>query len=88
MEKKEDEEFILKTATKVANILHMPLGDIEPLKMLEMFSYLHILVGGDKELMIHFLNTHNKHLGYCPAAHLTDARMDDTIRYLEAMVEH
>jgi hypothetical protein len=87
MEKKENEEFILKTATKVANILHMPLGDIEPLKMLEMFSCLYILVG-DKELMIHWVNTHNNHLGYCPGAHLTDARMDDIIGYLEGMVEH
>ena len=83
-----DEEFLKQTATKAANALHMPLGDIEPLKMLKMFSYLHILVGGDKELMIHFLNTHNTHLGFNPAAHLTDARMDDTIRYLEGMVEH
>jgi len=83
-----DEEFLKKTATKVANILHMPLGDIDPLKMLEMFSYLHILVGGDKELMIHWISSHNNHLGYCPGAHLTDARMDDTIRYLEGMVEH
>jgi hypothetical protein len=83
-----DEEFLKQTATKAANALHMPLGEIEPLKMLEMFSCLHILLGGDDELMIHWLNTHNKHLGYCPGAHLTDARMDDTIRYLEAMVEH
>ena len=83
-----DEEFLKQTATRAANALHMPLGDIEPLKMLEMFSYLHILMGGDDELMIHWVNSHNKHLGYCPGAHLTDARMDDIIGYLEGMVEH
>ena len=83
-----DEEFLKQTATKAANALHMPLGDIEPLKMLEMFSYLHILVGGDKELMRHWISTYNNHLGYCPAAHLTDDRMDTTIEYLEAMIEH
>ena len=83
-----DEEFLKKTATKAANALHMPLGDIEPGKLLQMFIRLDILFGGDKELMRHWLNQHNKHLGYCPAAHLTDARMDDTIRYLDAMVEH
>ena len=83
-----DEEFLKKTATKAANALHMPLGDIEPGKLLQMFIRLDILFGGDKELMRHGLNQHNKHLGYCPGAHLTDARMDDTLRYLDAMVEH
>ena len=83
-----DEEFLKKTATKAANALHMPLGDIEPGKLLQMFIRLDILFGGDKELMRHWVNTHNKHLGYCPGAHLTDARMDDTLRYLDAMVEH
>ena len=83
-----DEEFILNIATKAANILHMPLGDIDPAKLLNMYSCLSVLFGGDEELMIHWVNTHNKHLGYCPGAHLTDARMDDTIRYLDAMVEH
>jgi hypothetical protein len=83
-----DAEFLKETATKVANILHMPLGDIEPIKLIQMVVCLDILLGGDKELMIHWVNTHNTHLGFNPAAHLTDARMDDTIRYLEAMVEH
>jgi len=82
-----DEEFLKQTATKAANILHMPLGDIDPLKLLVMYSCLHVLMGGDAELMIHWLNYHNKHLGYCPAAHLTDDRMDTTIEYLEAMIE-
>ena len=83
-----DEEFLKQTATKAANILYMPLGDIEPVKLLQMFLSLDILLGGDVELMRHWLNTHNKHLGYCPGAHLTDARMDDTIRYLEGMIDH
>jgi len=83
-----NEEFLKRTATKVANILHMPLGDIEPIKLIQMVVCLDILLGGDKELMRHWVNTHNKHLGYCPGAHLTDARMDDIIGYLEGMVEH
>jgi hypothetical protein len=64
------------------------LGDIEPIKLIQMVVCLDILLGGDKELMRHWVNTHNKHLGYCPGAHLTDARMDDIIGYLEGMVEH
>ena len=83
-----DEQFLKQTATKVANILHMPLGDIEPIKLIQMVVSLDILLGGDDELMRHWVNTHNKHLGYCPGAHLTDARMDDIIGYLEGMVEH
>jgi hypothetical protein len=83
-----DEEFLIETATKAANALCIPLGDIEPIQLLEMFSCLHILLGGDEELMIHWLNTHNKHLGYCPGDHLTDARMVETLRYLEALVEN
>ena len=83
-----DEEFLKDIAQKAAKVLHMPLGDIDPAKLLEMYSCLHILLGGDDELMRHWLNTHNNHLGYCPGAHLTDARMNDTLRYLQGMVEH
>jgi hypothetical protein len=83
-----DQEFLKQTATKAANILHMPLGDIEPIKLIQMVVCLDILLGGDKELMIHWVNSHNNHLKFCPGAHLTDARMDDTIRYLEGMIEH
>jgi hypothetical protein len=83
-----DEEFILKIATKAANILHMPLGEIDPAKLLHMYSCLSVLFGGDEELMIHWLNTHNKHLGFNPGTHLTDARFDTTINYLQSMVSH
>ena len=83
-----DEQFLKQTATKVANILHMPLGDIEPIKLIQMVVCLDILLGGDKELMIHWISTYNNHLKFCPGAHLTDARMDDIIGYLEGMVEH
>jgi hypothetical protein len=82
------EELLKNAATKVANILHMPLGDIDPTQLLRMYSCLYVLFGGDDELMIHWISTHNKHLGYCPAAHLTDARLDTTINYLQSMVSH
>jgi len=84
-----DEEFLKKTATKVANILHMPLGDIEPIKLIQMVVSLDILLGGDDELMRHWVNTHNKHLGYCPGAYLTsEYHMNKILGYLDAMVEH
>jgi hypothetical protein len=84
----DEQKFLEKIATKAANILHMPLGEIDPAKLLHMYSCLSVLFGGDDELMIHWLSTYNKHLKYCPGAHLTDARMDDTIRYLQSMVSH
>ena len=83
-----NEEFLKNTAQKAANILHMPLGDIDPAKLLHMYSCLSVLFGEDEELMMHWLNTHNKHLGYCPGAHLTDARMNDTLRYLQGMMNY
>ena len=83
-----NEEFLKRIATKAANLLNMPLGDIDPAKLLHMYSCLSVLFGEDEELMMHWLNTHNKHLGYCPGAHLTDARMNDTLRYLQGMVSH
>ena len=84
-----DEQFLKETATRAANALRMPLGDIEPLKMVEMFSCLHILLGGDDELMIHWVNTHNNHLKFCPGAYLTsEYHMNKILGYLDAMVEH
>ena len=83
-----DEEFLKKTATKAAKVLHMPLGDIDPAKLLEMYSCLWVLFGNDEELMRHWLSTYNNHLGYCPGEHLTDSRMDDILRYLQGMVSH
>ena len=83
-----NEEFILKIATKAAKVLHMPLGDIDPAKLLHMYSCLSVLFGGDEELMMHWLSTKNNHLGYCPGEHLTDSRMDDILRYLQGMMNH
>ena len=48
-----------------------------------------ILLGGDDELMRHWVNTHNKHLKFCPGAYLTsEYHMDKILGYLDAMVEH
>ena len=83
-----NEEFLKDIAQKAAKVLHMPLGDIDPAKLLHMYSCLSVLFGNDEELMMHWLSTKNNHLGYCPGAHLTDARMNATLRYLQGMVSH
>ena len=83
-------EEILKTAaTKAANILHMPLGDIDTAKLLHMYSCLSVLFGGNEKLMIHWLNTHNKHLGFNPGSYLaSDQHMNKILAYLQRMVGH
>ena len=84
-----DAEFLKEKATKAAQILHIPLGEIDPVQLIQMVVSLDILLGGDKELMIHWVNTHNKHLGYCPGAYLTsEYHMNKILGYLDAMVEH
>ena len=83
------EEFLKDIATKAANILHMPLGDIDPAKLLEMYSCLWVLFGNDEELMRHWLNTHNKHLEFCPGAYLTsEYHMNKILGYLDGMINH
>jgi len=86
------EELLKNAATKAANILHMPLGDIDPVQLLRMYSCLYVLFGlpddqerGDEQ-MRWWLNTHNNHLGFCPAERLTDEQsMSKIIGYLESM---
>jgi hypothetical protein len=73
-----DNELILKSATKAAQILHIPLGEIDPVQLLQMYVALYNRFGlpddqerGDEQ-MRWWLNTHNNYLGFCPAARLTD----------------
>ena len=83
------EEFLKDIATKAANILHMPLGDIDPAKLLEMYSCLWVLFGNDEELMRHWLSTYNNHLKFCPGAYLTsEYHMDKILGYLDGMINH
>jgi hypothetical protein len=83
------EELLKNAATKAANILHMPLGDIDPTQLLRMYSCLYVLFGGDDELMIHWISTYNNHLKFCPGAYLTsEYHMNKILGYLEGMVYH
>ena len=89
------EELLKNAATKAANILHMPLGDIDPTQLLRMYVVLYDMLGlpddqerGDEQ-MIWWLNSYNNHLGFCPAERLTDEQsMSKIIEYLEGMVYH
>jgi hypothetical protein len=96
MNKMTNTEEILKTAaTKASNILHIPLGDIDPAQLLRMYSLLYVMLGlpddqerGDEQ-MIWWLNNYNNHLGFCPVERLTDKQsMEKIIGYLDSMINH
>ena len=84
-----NEEFLKDIAQKAAKVLHMPLGDIDPAKLLEMYSCLWVLFGNDEELMRHWLSTYNNHLKFCPGAYLTsEYHMNKILGYLQGMVSY
>jgi hypothetical protein len=90
-----DEQFILKIATKAAQILHIPLGEIDPAQLLRMYSLLYVMLGlpddqerGDEQ-MRWWISTHNNYLGFCPATRLHDTQsMEKIIGYLDSMINH
>ena len=87
-----NEELLLKSATKAAQILHIPLGEIDPVQLLRMYVALYDLLGipddqerGDEQ-MRWWMNTHNNYLGFNPATRLHDRQsMENIIGYLESM---
>ena len=87
-----DEELLLKSATKAAQILHIPLGEIDPKQLVRMYTALYDLLGlpddqekGDSQ-MRWWLNTHNNYLKFNPATRLHDRQsMENIIGYLESM---
>ena len=85
-----DEVILEEAAIKASQILRIPHQHLNKTKFLYLYTLLYNLMGqgpceeGD-ENMRHFLNTHNKHLGFAPASRLTDeASLDKIIRYLES----
>lgn len=91
----EDNAAILdKSALKVSQILRISVGEVDKTKFVYLYTLLYNMMGqgvdgkpceeGD-ENMRHWLNTHNTHLGFCPAAGLV-TRMPEIIRYLESFL--
>lgn len=80
-----DQEIIDDAATKASQELHLPLnGCVDKLCLLRMWKALYAVHGGDAELMRHWLNTHNNHLGFNPATRLCDENsLNWMISYLE-----
>jgi hypothetical protein len=83
-----DKELLQQAADKASAILAIPNRYIDTVKFVRLYSLLYTVVGSDEENMRWWLNTFNKHLGYCPAARLTDEYyLDKTIAYLETFVD-
>ncbi len=82
---KTEQDIIDNAANKAAQELHLPLnGCVDKLGILRMWSALYAVYGGDTELMRHWLNTHNNHLGFNPATRLCDeTSLGKIISYLE-----
>ena len=82
---KTDQEIIDDAVSKASQELHLPMnGCIDKLNLLRMWKALYSVHGGDAELMRHWLNTHNNHLGFNPASRLCDEySLNKIISYLE-----
>jgi hypothetical protein len=84
---KTDTEILDEAALKVSEILGVSVSEIDKIKFIQMYSLLYTIMGGDEELMRHWINTKNKHLGFCPANELTDgASFDRILGYLESFL--
>lgn len=83
-----DLEIIENAAAKAADILHISLPpEINKTRFVYFYTLLYNLMGEDDENMIHWLNTHNHHLGYCPATRLSDEQsLNDIVSYLESFL--
>lgn len=82
---KTDEEIINDAALKASQELHLPMnGCVDKLSLLRMWKALYVVHGGDAQLMRHWLNTYNNHLGFNPASRLCDEYfLNKIISYLE-----
>lgn len=83
-----DKELLQQAADKASAILGISHRYIDTVKFVRLYSLLCVVVGGDEENMRWWLNTFNRHLGFCPAARLTDEYyLDKTIAYLDTYVD-
>lgn len=79
-----------KYAKKASEDLHIPLNScLNVNDLIRIYHSLSILMGGDAELMRHWLNVHNTHLGFNPASRLCDEKsVKKLIDYLENFINH
>jgi hypothetical protein len=84
---KTDTEILDEATLKVSEILGITVSEIDKIKFIQMYSLLYTIMGGDEELMRHWMNNKNTHLGFCPVDELTDeASFDRILGYLESFL--
>jgi hypothetical protein len=84
---KTDTEILDEATLKVSEILGVSVSEIDKIKFIQMYSLLYTIMGGDEELMRHWMRNKNTHLGFCPVDELTDgASFDKMIGYLESFL--
>jgi hypothetical protein len=84
---KTDTEILDEATLKVSEILGVSVCEIDKIKFIQMYSLLYTIMGGDEELMRHWMRNKNKHLGFCPVDELTDgASFDRILGYLESFL--
>jgi hypothetical protein len=84
---KTDTEILDEATLKVSEILGVSVCEIDEIKFIYFYSLLYTMLGGDEELMRHWMNTKNTHLGFCPVDELTDgASFDKILGYLESFL--
>jgi hypothetical protein len=84
---KTDQEILDEATLKVSEILDVSVGQIDKIKFIQMYSLLYTIMGGDDELMRHWMRNKNTHLGFCPIDELTDeASFDRILGYLESFL--
>ena len=83
----DSQELLNSTTLKISQILHLSYGEIDKNQLVVLYSQLHVLFSGNEEHMRFWLNTHNKHLNFCPAAYLTDNNyLKKIIKYLDSLI--
>jgi len=85
---KSDQEIIESAALKASQVLHISSSYIDPIDLIRLYALLATVFGDHEGNMIHWLNTHNLALGFCPAARLTDkSSLNNVLLHLKGFLE-
>jgi hypothetical protein len=76
-----------KACKNACKILGVNFDKIDnQLDVIKIYLALSQLMGGDAELMKHWIHTHNKHLKGKPIKHIEKTKTSDVLRYVESIL--
>ena len=80
-------ELTEKACKNACEILGLNFNKIDDhLDVIKIYLALSQLMGGDVELMKHWIHTHNKHLKGKPIKHIEKTKTSDVLRYVEGIL--